>query len=216
MSEWRAALGPGSLQGRLLWGTVLVTAVVMTAVLLVVEHRQRIAIIDEVQRRGGVLGRDLAAISAHPLLLYNFTALEQNVERVAAEDDVVYAIILDAKGKVAAHNRAPERIGLVLPSALDERAASTTVPLVQEATERQEALYDIAVPIHVNGEKWGTVRVGVSKRRMEAQLRKTRAELGALTGITLLLSGLGAALIARRIARPVRKLADGVSAIARG
>ena len=41
-----------SLRTRLLWGTLLIIAVVMTAVMLVVEHRQRTAIVDEVQRRG--------------------------------------------------------------------------------------------------------------------------------------------------------------------
>ncbi len=216
MTRWFVRLGLGTLQGKFLWASVLVVALVMVGVTAVVGHRQRSAIIDEVQRRGEVLARSLAASSASPLLLYNFTALEQNVARVAAEEDVVYAIVLDAEGKVAAHNRAPDRVGSVLEGAVHERAAGTTVALVQEATERQEELYDFAVPIQVSGQKWGTARVGVSKRRMEAQIRKTRLELGALTAIALLLSGLAAALVARRIAGPVRQLAEGVSAISRG
>jgi len=62
----------------------------------------------------------------------------------------------------------------------------------------------------------GTVRIGLSKRRMEAEIRKTRWELGALTLVTLVLGGVLAALVARRIARPVRELADGAVAISRG
>ena len=117
-----------SLRAKLLLGTFLVIVLVMAAVVVVVEHTLRVAIIDEVQRRGEALARNLAAISHSPLLLYNFTALEQNVVRATAEHDVVYAVVLDADGKVAAHSRYPERVGLLLRGAVPERAASATEP----------------------------------------------------------------------------------------
>ena len=206
-----------SLRTRLLWGTLLIIAVVMTAVMVVVEHRQRTAIVDEVQRRGEVLARGLAATAQAPLLLYNFTALEQNVAQAAAEDDVPYAIVLDADGRVAAHSERPERVGLLLPGALDRKAAETTGPLVQESiTDTGEGIYDFAVPIVVGHQKWGTARIGVSKLRMERLIRRTRWELGGLTVATLLLGGLAAALVARRISRPVQQLAAGAAAVSRG
>ena len=206
-----------SLRTRLLWGTLLIIAVVMTAVMVVVEHRQRTAIVDEVQRRGEVLARGLAATAQAPLLLYNFTALEQNVAQAAAEDDVPYAIVLDADGRVAAHSERPERVGLLLPGVLDRKAAEATGPLVQEAiTDTGEGIYDFAVPIVVGHQKWGTARIGVSKLRMERLIRRTRWELGGLTVATLLLGGLAAALVARRISRPVQQLAEGAAAVSRG
>jgi PAS domain S-box-containing protein len=206
-----------SLRARFLWGTLLVIALVMTAAFAVVEHRQRATIVDEFQRRGEVLARNLAAISHGPLLLYNYTALEQNVTQVAAEADVVYAVVLDADGKVAAHSRNPERVGGVLQGAVHQRAAAATEPLIQEtATSRGESVYDFAVPVQVDSRKWGTIRVGLSKQRMEAEIRKTRLELGALTLATLLLGVLAAALMARRIAGPMQQLAEGAAAIARG
>ena len=79
-----------------------------------------------------------------------------------------------------------------------------------------EAVYDFAVPVLVDGRKWGTARLGLSKRRMEAEIRRARLELGALTLVTLLLGGVAAALVARRIARPVQRLAEGAAAISRG
>jgi PAS domain S-box-containing protein len=200
-----------------LLGTILVIALVMTAVTAVVDHQERAVIISEIERRGEALARNLAAISYGPLLLYNFTALEQNVVRVAAEHDVVYAVVLDADGKVAAHSRYPERVGLLLHGAAHERAAGAVEPLTQETvTNAGEAVYDFAVPVLVDGRKWGTVRLGLSKGRMEAELRRTRLELGALTLVTLLLGSVAAALMARRIARPVQQLAAGAAAISRG
>ena len=208
---------PGSLRAKLLLGTFLVIALVMTGVFVVVEHRQSAAIVIEVQRRGEVLARSLAAISHAPILLYNFTALEQNVVRVAEEPDVVYAFILDADGTVAAHSRHPERVGLSLKGGVHERAASAVEPLTQETvTSAGEAVFDFAVPVMVEDRKWGTVRLGLSKRRMAAEILRTRLELGALTLATLLVGGVAAALVARRIARPMQLLAEGAAAISRG
>ncbi len=171
-----------SLRAQLLVGTILVIVLVMTAVMAVVDHQQRAGIISEMERRGEALARNLAAISYAPLLLYNFTALEQNVVRMADEPDVVYAVVLDADGKVAAHSRYPERVGLLLHGAVHERAAGAAEPLTQETvTNAGEAVYDFAVPVIVDGRKWGTVRLGLSKERMQAELRRTRLELGALT-----------------------------------
>ena len=208
----------GSLQTRFLAGSILIFLVVMAGVIAVVEYRQRAAIIEEVLRRGEVITRDLAAVSSPALLLYSFTDLEQNVDRVRTNADVVYAIIVDAEGKVAAHSRRPELVGSVLSAPLDRRAAETDVLLLQETVNqrRHEGIYDFAVPVLVGAQRWGTARVGLSKRRMEAQILQTRLELAGLTAITLLVGGLAAALVARRIARPVRELAAGAEAIARG
>ena len=205
-----------SLHARLLAGTILIFLVVMAGVIAVVEYRQRVAIIGEVLRRGEVIVRDLAAISSTPLLLYNFTALEQNVDRVRTNTDVVYAVVLDADGKVAAHSRRPELVGSVLATPLDRAAAATETLLVQESQARGDAVYDFAVPVLIGAQRWGTVRVGLSKKRMEAQIRRTRIELAGLTVVTLLVGGLAAALVARAISRPVRELAAGAEAIARG
>ena len=211
-------LGLRSLEAKLLWGTVLVLCVIMAVVMIVVEQRQRDAIVAEFERRGEVLIRNFAAISSGPLLLYNFTALEQNAARVASEDDVIYAIVLDAEGKVAAHSRRPERIGVPLVGRVHERAARADALLVQPTVtpDTHESLYDFTLPIEVGGQKWGTVRVGLTQRRMDDAIRKTRLELGLLAALTLVVGGVAAALVARRIAGPVRQLEARVAAIARG
>ncbi len=207
-----------SLQTKFLWGTVLVLGLVMGTLIGIVEHRQRGAIIDEVLRRGMVVVKNLAAVSSGPLLLYNFTALEQNVVRVADDPDVEYAIILDAEGKVAASSERADQVGSRLDDPVSARAAAATGPVVQERTPARnaETFYDFSVPIEVHGQRWGTARVGLSKRRVEAQIAQTRRELALLAGLILVGGGLASAFVARRIARPVRQLADGVAAISRG
>ena len=206
-----------SLAVRLSVGTVLVVATVMAGLIVMVERHQRGAIIEETERRGEVLARNLAAMSYGPLLLYNYTALEQSVARVAGEADVVYAVVLDSDGKVAAHSRNAARVGEFLTADVDRAAASTLEPLRQETIDRRRgAVYDFAVPVLVNGEKWGTVRVGLSQARMRAQISRTRSELGLVMLVTTLVAAGAAAGVARRISRPVQQLAHGAVAISRG
>jgi PAS domain S-box-containing protein len=207
-----------SLQSRLLLGTLLILVLVMAGVMVTVERTQRKSIIDEVQRRGEAVARGLAAASAGPLLLYHFIALEQNVARVGQEADVVYAMVLDGDGKIAAHSRRPELVGSTPADDLQDRAVRARGLLIQESVHRRtaEAIYDVAVPVYVESQRWGTVRVGLSRRRMDAEIAETRQELVALSAVTLLVGGLGAALVARRIARPVRQFAAGAEAVARG
>ena len=208
----------GSLQAQFLWTTVLVVFLLMTAVLVVVEHRQRAGITMELERRGEVITRNLAALSHNALLLYNFTALEQNAARVADEDDVRYAIILDADGRVAAHSARPDRVGQILDDPVSVRAAAAAAALTQQTEygPSAEMLYEFALPIVVERQRWGTIRVGLSAQRMNEEIWWTRLELLAITGATVILGGAAAAVVARRIAGPVRQLADGATAISRG
>lgn len=206
-----------SLAARLSVGTVLVVSTVMAGLILMVERHQRTAIIEETERRGEVLARNLAAMSYGPLLLYNYTALEQSVARVAGEADVVYAVVLDSDGKVAAHSRNAARVGEFLPGDVDRAAAATLEPLRQDTVDRRRgAVYDFAVPVLVNDQKWGTVRVGLSKTRMHSQISRTRSELALLMLVTTLVAACAAAVVARRISRPVQELANGAVAISRG
>jgi two-component system sensor histidine kinase AtoS len=205
-----------TLRGRLLCAAVLGIVPLMAGAFVIVERHQRTAIVDELQRRGEVLARSLAAVSQGPLLLYNFNALEQNVARVATEADVVYAIVLDGDGKVAAHSRHPDRVGQELPATTDREAARSTVPLIREVVASRQAVLDFSVPVLVNGQKWGTVRVGLSQRRMAAEIARTRWELAGLTLAMLFVGAATAAVIARRVSRPVQRLVEGAAAIARG
>jgi PAS domain S-box-containing protein len=206
-----------SLQTKFLVGTLFVVASVMSALVLIVEHRQREAIIREVQRRGDALARDLATVSTGPLVLYSYTQLEQNVARLAVEADVAYAMILDRDGRVAAHDHRTEIVGTVLSGSALDRILSTEGTLTQEIDRPDgEALYDFAVPIRVDSQRWGTARVGLSRRRMEAEIAATRRQLIGLAILVLGGAGLASALVARRIARPVRQLAAGAVAISRG
>jgi two-component system sensor histidine kinase AtoS len=188
--------------------------------LFIVESRQRNSIVHQMEKRGVALATYLAAVSTNSLLTYNYIALEQNVEKIRREADVLYAIVLDREGRVAAYSGHDEQQGMILQDAVSQRAATARDTLIQQVRSRQNPTehYDIAVPVFVPGspEKWGIVRIGLSLRDMWAEMRKTRQQVLLLGVFGVALSTLAAAFLAHRIAAPIRVLTEGTMAVARG
>ena len=81
----------------------LVTSLPLTLILILVERQQRASLVHHMERCGETIAVHLAAMSTKSLLNYNFVTLEQDAETTAQERDVLYVIILDRDGRVAAY-----------------------------------------------------------------------------------------------------------------
>ena len=110
---------------------VFLTAVMM----IVVEHRERKAIEAQVRKRGLTIARNLAAVSTNALVTYNYVLLEQQVGRLAQEEDVVYVIILDREGRVAAHSQRGDLQGQRLTDTVSRKAWKADEPLIQSGVD---------------------------------------------------------------------------------
>jgi PAS domain S-box-containing protein len=204
--------------------SVVCLVVLLTAVMMVVvEYRERKAIEAQVRKRGMTIAQNLAAVSANALVTYNYVLLEQQVERLAQEDDLVYVIILDREGRVAAHSQRSDLQGQRLTDPLSQHASQTNEPLIQAGMDphhRQSRgnILEVAIPVFPSGErdKWGTVRVGISLQGMYGEIQRTRLTI-VVFGIAAAMVGCLAALIlARRITSPLEQLRAGALAVAGG
>ncbi len=214
------ALGRISLKAKLIASMVIVLLTVMIAVIAMVEYQQRTAIIEEARARGLLLARNLASVSTNALLLYNYTALEQYAAKLGWEQDVLYAVILDKEGGVAAYSGRPEYASFAGRGRRDLPATEATGPLVRDVVLARtgDPAFDIEVPVVVEGtsERWGTIHVGLSKRRMLLEIQGTRWKLIGLAFVAIL-AGVGvSAYMAGLIGRPVKELVHGVEAVAKG
>src|SRR5215472_7087149 len=90
--------------------------------LLIVESRQRASIVRQMERRGETIAAHLAAVSTKSLLTYNFVTLEQDAAQTARDREVLYTIILDRDGRVAAFSRHGELQGMVLHDPVSQHA----------------------------------------------------------------------------------------------
>jgi PAS domain S-box-containing protein len=204
--------------------SVVCLVVLLTAVMMVVvEYRERKAIEAQVRKRGMTIAQNLAAVSANALVTYNYVLIEQQVERLAQEDDLVYVIILDREGRVAAHSQRSDLQGQRLTDPVSQHASQTNEPLIQTGMDphhRQSRgnIIEVAIPVFPTDErdKWGTVRVGISLQGMYGEIQRTRLTI-VVFGIAAAMVGCLAALIlARRITSPLEQLRAGALAVAGG
>jgi PAS domain S-box-containing protein len=200
--------------------SVVCLVVLLTAVMMVVvEYRERKAIEAQVRKRGMTIARNLAAVSTNALVTYNYVLLEQQVGRLAQEEDLVYVIILDREGRVAAHSQRSDLQGLRLTDPASRKAWESHEPLIQSVVEpHQGNILEVAIPVFPSGErdKWGTVRVASSLQGMYGEIQRTRLTI-FIFGIVAAFAGCLAALVlARRITLPLEELRAGALAVAGG
>jgi PAS domain S-box-containing protein len=208
------------LQTRLILYSTLLILLLMILIILLVEKRQSETIQEEVKKRGMAVARNLAAVSTNALLTYNYVVLEQNAERVAAEEDIVYVIIHDKENKVAAYSEHDERQGTVLADEVSQKAVMAKEPLIQSTSygEKKVRILDISIPVYIkeSEEKWGTIRIGLSLERMFGQILKTRFNLLLLGLFAIVLGILGSIFFAKRITQPISRLVETTISAAQG
>ena len=208
------------LQTRLILYSTLLIVLLMALVFLVVGKRQSESIQEEAKKRGMAIAQNLASVSTNALLTYNYVVLEQNAERVALEEDILYVIIHDKEDKVAAYSQHGEKQGMVLTDEVSQKAVRTKEPLIQSTHSgvKWAPLLDISVPVYIkeSQEKWGTVRIGLSLERMYEQIAETRLNLLLLGVFAIFLGTLGSIFFARRITKPISKLVGTTISAAQG
>jgi PAS domain S-box-containing protein len=208
------------LQTRLILYSTLLIVLLMALVFLVVGKRQSESIQEEAKKRGMAIAQNLASVSTNALLTYNYVVLEQNAERVALEEDILYVIIHDKEDKIAAYSQHGEKQGMVLTDEVSKKAVRTKEPLIQSTHSgvKWAPLLDISVPVYIkeSQEKWGTVRIGLSLERMYEQISETRLNLLLLGVLAIFLGTLGSIFFARRITKPISKLVGTTISAAQG
>jgi methyl-accepting chemotaxis protein len=132
----------------------------------------------------------------------------------ASEREILYAMVMDRNGYVPTRKT-------ILAGEVDRRAAEYTQddrPLQQfyEDEATGAAIWDISFPIRVEGQHWGTFRVGILLDRVWSRTYAAmwRTGLGAL-GLVIAMS-VAAFFLARSVARPIIALRDTAARLAAG
>jgi PAS domain S-box-containing protein len=200
--------------------SVVCLVVLLTAVMMVVvEYRERKAIEAQVRKRGMTIAQNLAAVSTNALVTYNYVLLEQQVGRLAQEDDLVYVIILDREGRVAAHSQRSDLQGQQLTDPVSRKAWEADERLMQSVVDPQHGnIIEVAIPVFPSSErdKWGTVRVAISLQGMYGEIQRTRLTIVIFGIIAAFVGCLAALILARRITSPLEQLRAGALAVAGG
>lgn len=171
------------------------------------------AILQEgMERRGVAIGHDLASRSTDLVLTNNIFDLYELInDTLINNDDVRYIFIVDQLGNVRVHTfekglpRGLQRANLVRG---DEKYSAKVV-------ETEEGpIRDIAVPVFEG--RAGTVRLGMSERRIEAAVDEYIKRLLAQLALVAFVGLLGAYSLSTLLTRPIFQLVEAVKAVGKG
>jgi len=123
--------------------------------------------------------------------------------------NIVYAMILDPKGKVLAHNSVTE-VGNVYDDAVTQSTLASWNTLVQNPSF---ALLDISAPLAISTKRWGTLRIGISIENLRQEISKLIFHYILYAGVLVLLSTSIIAFLFGFITKPLKSLSKEMDAI---
>ena len=178
--------------------------------------------------RGEAVSAQLADALVNPLYYSDLEAIGSAVRNVLRQPDVSYVLVYDAEGRLV-HDGSQdiERYG----QRMSDPFALEVITAGGQLVQRDDSMLDVSTPIRIGDQRLGGVRIGYSldtvrddevamadamQARLDEIARRHLLGLGALLLVVLVLGGLVAAVLQRRLVRPVRQLAAAAQQIEAG
>jgi len=178
-------------------------------------ERERSILYAEVEREGRLLGETLAIPIINDLIYEKLGLVEEGglldnyiMEIFSRKEmDMLYISILDDEGRVVSHNDI-SNYGKVFSDPLTLNALQENKFLVQRFLTAEQNALDFSVPLSIGKKRWGTLKFGVSLKKIEKVVTATIKKIIVLT-LLLIAGGFGIILlISRRFISPITQLAN--------
>lgn len=172
------------------------------------------ALLEEHNSRGLLIAGNLAAWAAEPILATDFLRLKNLVdEAVGVNEDVYYAFIMNEQGEILVHTFTsgfPIELKAVnnLP---DSRGYSRLL-----LDTGDQLIYDFAVPVTIAGNRFGTVRLGLLRTRLNKAISSLSLMMLLATILVVALAGLIGGFLARSIGKRIETLHRSIDQVMRG
>ena len=166
----------------------------------------------ELAERAEIVASTLAYNSELPLLARDGAGLEALLEGAVRARDVAGAAILDDGGRVVASVASQAGVGRAASTLVFERPVLTS----GGGQGRDDGAFALEMADHLPQRTIGSVRLTVSTESTDRRTRRMQAEIAAGALVVLALSiGLGV-VVARIVSRPLERLVEATSQVARG
>jgi adenylate cyclase len=198
--------------------TLLITTLLVVTVLLVSAFLVRQAqesLTQEMTKRGLTIARDLGNASKNPILSNDDLTLSLLVQDAMKDTDVVYAIFVDAEGKVVAHPDLSQ-IGRRIERPPGLPLAAGEIHVSSYTDPKQGKIIDFAVPLMFSKVSVGSLYLGFSRRSIDQAMASARNQTVVISTAMIVVGILGALGLATVLSRPVMRLAAGTRAVAEG
>ena len=210
-------------------GIFLIVLAVALMTAIPVSRMAARAIIAESRGRGLVLAENLSLRLADAMLTQDFLRMKNMVDELTGVgEDVVYAFVLDEAGDVLAHTfqkgfpvelktaNAPGDAPDNAPGDIPASASGGTGARIQLLDTGTELVYDFAVPVTISDKRFGTARLGLSRSRAEAEVRRLMLTFAGLSVAALVAALVLSSMFARRVTRRINVLKEYAQEVVRG
>lgn len=188
---------------QLIWGVALVHAVMMSLFVFDLSVRQRDFLIESQTSQAFSLARNLSLIAVTPLLSSDYAGLQELTSAIGAYPGVVHVMVILPSGKIVAHGQ-PDYRGQY---AADFEQISRRGAVQGNTLFSGSALADVAVPVVINKDNLGWVRVGVSQSANATKLAAITYSGLLYTALAIAVGILLAWFLANRLTRRMSRLA---------
>ena len=200
-------------QTKIVLGIFLIVAAVALMTAIPVSRMASRAIIAESRGRGQVLAENLSLRLADAMLTQDLLRMKTMVDELkGVGEDIVYAFVLDEGGDVLVHTF-QKGFPVELKAANTEDGKQAHVQLLDTGTE---LVYDFAVPVVISGRHFGTARLGLSRARAEAGVRRLLLTFAGLSVAALASALVLSSMFARRVTRRINILKEYAQEVVRG
>jgi signal transduction histidine kinase len=162
------------------------------------------ALLDESKKRGISGAMHVGARVGEPLLATDYLRMKDLVdEAIRTSEDISFVFIQGRNGKPLVHSFTG---GFPIDLAGVNEVASNEAYRVKLITTGKELIYDFAVPVVIGKERLGTVRLGVSHKRIGGAVDRLLWTIFIATAVSVVIAALLGTMLARTITRRIELL----------
>ncbi|MGE0083049.1 MAG: methyl-accepting chemotaxis protein [Desulfococcaceae bacterium] len=151
------------------------------------ELEKRIALMREnLEERGKNFSEGLYRQVEEDIAAFNFSGVVERIRKSAEQNSYIkYAVLTDASGKVFVHTLEPESAGKTLDDSRNRSALEQNIMRLMTCSEDGESVTEIICPIHFSATPWGVLRVVLSHKPLEAEIRNSRNQIAGKNRIMI-------------------------------
>jgi len=203
-----------SLQYKFILITTSAIVILMFIIGYFAVEREKSILYTEVEREGRLLGETLAIPIINDLIYERLGLVEEGglldnyILEIFNRQDVnlLYIAIIDEDGKVMSHNDITN-YGKVYTDPLTMNVLKADHTTIQQFFYSGHKALDVGVPLSIGKKRWGTLRFGISLKKVEREIVATVKKIAILT-LFLIAAGFGVILLlSRRFISPITQLA---------
>ncbi|MDP2846092.1 MAG: HAMP domain-containing protein, partial [Candidatus Methanoperedens sp.] len=198
-----------SLRFKIIISTLFIIFLIVAGSYFVIQDIQSGIIKGEFRDKGFLLANNLAAEVTTPLLVNDLIEIRNSIENIMTNyPDIEYIFVTDSEGIVLVHT-----FEKGFPKALREMATPSNFMHEHVFNTEKGIIHEFDAPLFKN---IGYVHVGVSENRVRAQILEASRKLLILAVSAIVLGGIFAYFIGRRLTEPIDKLTEGANRINKG